>query len=107
MRARKYDEKGEPLEHPEETLTRRIHIWAQTWRRCPKKGCRRSRRCLRFHDCAGVPKGNYWPTAWEKRLIWDPFRAAMRAYPAGAPKGNGVSSRPSEAKPSASRDPEP
>lgn len=83
MRARKYDEKGEDVE---ESLARRIHIWAQVWRRCPKKGCRRMRRCLRFHDCAGVSKEPTWPTAREKRLIWDPFMAALRAEQGGAPK---------------------
>jgi hypothetical protein len=105
MRARKRDEKGRPLEDPESSLARRIRIWAQTWRRCPKKGCRRASRCLRFNDCAAVSKEPYWPSAREKRRIWDPLRAAMRANRDGAPKST-LSSRPSEAKPSASRDPE-
>ncbi|HET7714203.1 MAG TPA: hypothetical protein VFK86_01105 [Bauldia sp.] len=78
MRARKRDEKGEPLEDVEVRLARRIHIWAQTWRRCPKKGCRRTRRCLRFDDCAGVSKEPYWPSEKDRRRYFDPLRAALR-----------------------------
>ena len=60
MRARKADENAPAAARTSKrSLARRIRIWAQTWRRCPKKGCRRAGRCLRFHDCAGVSKEPY------------------------------------------------
>ncbi len=68
------------------SLSRRIRIWAQTWRRCPKKGCRRASRCLRFDDCAGVPKGHYWPSERDKRRYWEPLRAALRESRGGTAK---------------------
>ena len=61
-------------------------IWAQTWRRCPKKGCRRARRCLRFHRCAAVSREPYWPTAKDKRRYFDPLYAALRQIKGGPAK---------------------
>jgi hypothetical protein len=86
MRARKRDARGRPVEDAESRLARRIQIWAQTWKRCPKKGCRRAHRCLRFADCAGVPSGPYWPSAEDKRLYFDPIHRAIRAWKGGAPR---------------------
>jgi hypothetical protein len=78
MRAVKRDAKGRRIEDPGQSLARRIRIWAKSWRRCPKKGCRRASRCLRFDDCAAVSKASSWPTAREKRRLFDPMRAAIR-----------------------------
>ena len=66
-------------EDVDRSLMRRILIWAQTWRRCPKKGCRRAGQCLRMNDCAGVAKGDYWPSEKDQRRYFQPIRAAIRA----------------------------
>lgn len=104
MRARKRDpDRPRTGEEVEASLARRIRIWAQTWRRCPKKGCRRAGRCLRFDDCAGVPKEPYWPSERDKRLYWDPLRAMMRGGPSkydpDARERPGLPSPPGKAKP--------
>jgi hypothetical protein len=108
MRARKRDpDRPVTGDDVEARLARRVQIWAQTWRRCPKKGCRRASRCLRFNDCAGVSKAPFWPSAKEKRLYWDPIHAAIRAERGGprhdpdARERPGLSSRASATKPPA------
>ena len=80
MRVRKRDPDRSIVEDVGARLARRIRIWARFWRRCPKKGCRRARRCLRFErDCAAVSKTPYWPSETDKRRYFDPLRAALRA----------------------------
>jgi hypothetical protein len=46
----------------ERDLTRRVIEWAETWRKCPRKGCRRNAVCLDPDDCRGMGRGA--PTEW-------------------------------------------
>lgn len=93
MRAVKRDARGLRIEDPQRSLARKIHIWARTWRRCPKKGCRRASRCLRFDDCAAVSKASAWPTAREKRRLFDPMRAAIRRLEGRGPPAHDPDAR--------------
>ena len=64
----------------ERSLARKVWIWAETWRRCPRKGCRRIGACLDFDHCAGVTPGPAVFTERQKRAI----RRALRRSSPGA-----------------------
>jgi hypothetical protein len=67
-------ERWRKAEEVERRLAHRIRIWAQTWKRCPKKGCRRAGKCLRTDDCAGLPAG---PPTWPTEEVQRWFRDAL------------------------------
>ena len=74
MRPRKHDPARPVIRaEVEASLARKIRIWAETWRRCPRKGCRRAGECQNFDDCAGVPKEPVEMPEADKRV----FRAAI------------------------------
>jgi hypothetical protein len=117
-------ERWRKAEDVERRLIRKVRIWAQTWKRCPKKGCRRAGKCLRFDRCAGLPAGPpTWPTEevqrWFRDMIdkekmrrglapspgYDPDQRDRDALLPPGPESPRLSSRPSPT--GESRDPEP
>jgi hypothetical protein len=105
-------------EDVEASLAREIWKFAEVWKRCPKKGCRRAGECLRLDDCAGVSHEPYWPSEEDQRLYFRPLLDAIRAMQGGhalydpdrrdrerpmppAPKRIAPPARPSESEPPA------